>query len=240
MFLANMSHELRTPMNGIMGMTDLALMRATDSQQIAWLTTSAQSSRHLLGIINDLLDISRIEAGHLALEDSSFSPAQAVAEAVLALSAQAQAKGLVLSTEVDASVPPLVRGDASRLKQVLLNYIGNAIKFSECGQVLVRARVVDSDRHSVWLRLEVSDEGIGIAESQQASLFRTFSQVDESPTRRYGGSGLGLAICKRLASLMDGDVGVRSEFGVGSTFWMTAHLARCADMEVPAPEKAKP
>jgi PAS domain S-box-containing protein len=226
MFLANMSHELRTPMNGIMGMTDLALRRATDPTQIDWLTKGAQASRHLLAIISDILDISRIEAGQLALEEKNFSLARAVDESVRMLEAQALAKGLQLSLHINPTTPDQLCGDALRLKQILLNFVGNAIKFSDHGRVEISVRATEDDGHSLLLHIEVSDQGIGLSAEEQSRLFQVFSQVDESSTRKYGGSGLGLAICRRLAKLMGGDVGVTSQPGVGSTFWMTAHLKR--------------
>lgn len=225
-FLANMSHELRTPLNGIMGMTDLALRRATDPKQIEWLKLGAQSSRHLLAIINDILDLSRIEAEQLTLEEETFSLGRTIDESMRMLDGPALAKGLVLSRELASTLPGLMIGDALRLKQILLNLIGNAVKFSDHGQIVVRAQTTESDGHSLLLRLEVADQGIGLTPEQQAGLFRVFSQVDESFTRKHGGSGLGLAISKRLARLMGGDIGVTSEAGVGSTFWVTARLKR--------------
>ncbi len=229
MFLANMSHELRTPMNGIMGMTDLALRRATDPKQIDWLTKGAQASRHLLAIINDILDISRIEADQMTLEDKTFSLVRTIDESVRILEPQALAKGLRLSRHITASTPDLMSGDALRLKQVLFNFVGNAIKFSEQGQIVVSANASEDDGHSLLLRVEVADEGIGMSAEQQTRLFQVFSQVDDSSTRKYGGSGLGLVISKRLAKLMGGDVGVSSQPGVGSSFWMTARLKRAVD-----------
>jgi signal transduction histidine kinase len=234
MFLANMSHELRTPMNGIMGMTDLALRRATDPKQIEWLTMSAQSSRHLLAIINDILDISRIEADQLVLEEKPFCLLQVIDESLLMQKELALIKGLRLSRDIAPELPDSLSGDALRLKQILLNFVGNAIKFSDHGQVFMRAFAADEDDHSLTLRIEVADEGIGLSSEQQKRLFRVFSQVDESSTRKYGGSGLGLAISKRLAKLMGGEVGVTSELGIGSTFWMTARLKR-APQKSPQP-----
>jgi CheY-like chemotaxis protein len=229
MFLANMSHELRTPMNGIMGMTDLALRRATDPKQVEWLSKSAQASRHLLAVINDILDISRIEADQLTLEQKSFSLAGTIEESLRIQDEQALAKGLRLSRDIDRALPDLLCGDALRLRQILLNFIGNAIKFSDHGQITVRASAAEEDHHSLLVRIEVQDQGIGLSDAQQTRLFQVFSQVDDSSTRKYGGSGLGLAISQRLARLMGGDVGVHSEPGVGSIFWMTARLKRIVD-----------
>ena len=226
LFLANMSHELRTPLNGMLGMTDLALRRATDPKQIDWLTKGAQASRHLLAIINDILDISRIEADQLVLEDKQFSLSRTLGDAVRILDEQALAKGLRVASDIDPRLPDLMYGDALRLKQIVLNFLGNAIKFSAHGQIDVRARASQDDGHSLLLRVEVTDQGIGLSAEQQTRLFRVFSQVDESSTRKYGGSGLGLVISRRLARLMGGDVGVASEPSRGSTFWMTARLRR--------------
>jgi signal transduction histidine kinase/ActR/RegA family two-component response regulator len=234
MFLANMSHELRTPMNGIMGMTDLALRRATDPKQIDWLTKGAQASRHLLAILNDILDISRIEADQMTLEDLEFSLTETIVDATRMLEEQALVKGISLSTEVSPALPHRLYGDSLRLKQILLNFIGNAIKFSTHGQIGVRATAEEDDGHSLLLRVEVSDQGIGMSAEQQLRLFRVFSQVDESSTRKHGGSGLGLVISKRLARLMAGDVGVASEPGRGSSFWFTARLRRVVAVQPPS------
>jgi PAS domain S-box-containing protein len=225
-FLANMSHELRTPMNGVMGMTDLALRRAIDPKQIDWLTKSQGAAKHLMAVLNDILDISQIESKRLTLEEKNFSLAQAIDEVLQMQEAPAQAKGLRLSSEIDANLPELLCGDAMRVKQILLNFAGNAIKFSERGAISVRASLAEEDSHSVLLKLEVSDQGIGISPEQQARLFRAFTQADGSMNRKYGGNGLGLIICKRIALLMGGDAGVVSEEGVGSTFWVTLRIKR--------------
>jgi len=240
MFLANMSHELRTPMNGIMGMTDLALRRATDPVQIDWLTKGAQAARHLLAIISDILDISRIEADQMTLEEKTFSLAQTVDEGLRILEAQALVKGLHLSREISPETPDLLSGDALRLKQMLLNLVGNAIKFSERGRIVVRAHATEDSGHSLLLRIEVVDEGIGLSPEQQTRLFQVFSQVDDSSTRKYGGSGLGLVISKRLAKLMDGDAGVTSQPGAGATFWMTARLRRATSPALQSSPEGEP
>ena len=225
-FLANMSHELRTPMNGVMGMTDLALRRAIDPKQIDWLTKSQGAAKHLMEVLNDILDISQIESERLTLEEKNFSLAQAIAEVLQMQEAPAEAKGLQLSSEIDPSLPELLCGDAMRVRQILLNFTGNAIKFSEHGTISVRASAMAEDSASIMLRIEVTDQGIGISPEQQARLFRAFVQADGSKNRKYGGNGLGLIICKRIAVLMGGDAGVSSEEGVGSSFWATLRIKR--------------
>ena len=232
-FLANMSHELRTPMNGVMGMIDLVMMRATDPQQVDWLKKSKGSAKHLLDVINDILDISKIESDRMTLEKKDFSLSQAIDSVISMQGAAAIVKGLKLSREIAPALPDVLRGDALRVKQILLNFTGNAIKFSERGQITVRAKALEKESTSVLLRIEVTDQGIGISPEQQERLFHAFMQADGSMTRKYGGTGLGLIISKRLALLMGGDVGVESTPGVGSTFWFTA---RMAVKEVPAVE----
>ncbi len=224
-FLANMSHELRTPMNGVMGMTELALRRATDPRQIDWLNKSRIAAHHLIAVINDILDISKIEADRVTLKLEDFALAQMIDDILRMQEAAAAVKGLQLSREIDPSLPGTLRGDVMRLRQILINFIGNAIKFSDHGLIEVRARLEGSDRQGVSVRIEVSDQGIGISPEQQAQLFHAFTQADVSTTRKYGGTGLGLVISKRLAMLMGGDAGVDSTPGIGSTFWFTVRLA---------------
>ena len=228
-FLANMSHELRTPMNGIMGMTDLALRRATDPKQQAYLARVQQASTHLLAIINDILDISRIEADHLTLEAKDFNLASLSQEVTSLLEMEALHKGVSLHRAIESRLGTLtLHGDPVRLRQILLNLTGNALKFTQAGSVTVRARVMEEDETQVLVRLEVRDTGIGISADDQQQLFVPFQQVDGSMTRSFGGAGLGLAICKRLVDAMGGRIGVESQPGVGSTFWFTVQLSKKA------------
>ncbi len=227
-FLANMSHEIRTPMNAIIGLAHLLRQELDTPKPREQLLKIEEAAQHLLRILNDILDLSKIEAGRLTLEETEFSPARVVDHAISLLGGRAAAKGLGLTPSVAAEVPARLRGDPLRLGQILLNFVGNAIKFSERGQIAIRARLDGEDGESVSLRLEVEDQGIGLTAEQQARLFQPFAQADDSTTRQYGGTGLGLAISRRLALLMGGDVGVVSEPGVGSTFWATARLGKVA------------
>ena len=233
-FLANMSHEIRTPMNAIIGLTHLLQNEVREPPVLERLGKIGQSARHLLHVINDILDLSKIEAGHLALAEVEFAPRQLVADVFAILGEAALAKGLALHSTIAADVPERLSGDAVRLQQALVNFVGNAIKFSERGAIDVRLSASPAEAGGVLLRLEVEDEGIGLSAEQQGQLFKAFSQADASMTRRYGGSGLGLAINHHLAHLMGGEVGVRSGPGLGSLFWMTACLGRAAALpEVP-------
>jgi len=229
-FLATMSHELRTPMNAIMGLTMLARMRATDTRQIAALDKVTMASRQLLALITDILDLSRIEAQRLDLQQAAFDLGQVVRNVRTMLEGQARARNIELLVGLDAAIADMALvGDAQRLGQVLLNLLGNAIKFTEVGHVRLSVAVVRQTESGVELRFEVSDTGIGIAADDLQRLFVPFQQVDDSLTRRHGGSGLGLVICKRLVALMKGEIGVDSRLGAGSVFWFTATLRRGAD-----------
>ncbi len=224
-FLANMSHEIRTPMNAILGLTHLLRRDGASPQQSERLSKIEGATRHLLSIINDILDLSKIEAGRLELEQVDFS-LEAVLDHVRSLIGEAAgAKGLRIAVEVEA-MPLWLRGDITRLRQALLNFAGNAVKFTEAGGITLRARLLEEDAEQLLLRFEVEDTGIGIEPEQMARLFQVFTQADVSTTRKFGGTGLGLAITQRLAGMMGGEVGVDSVAGKGSLFWFTARLAR--------------
>jgi PAS domain S-box-containing protein len=225
-FLANMSHEIRTPMNAIIGMAHLVQKTELSARQRDYVNKIQQSGQHLLGIINDVLDFSKAEAGRLVIERIEFQLTNVLNTVANLLSEKAASKGVSLLFDVDSAVPESLIGDPLRIGQVLINYVNNAIKFTERGQIGVIVRVIEETEKDVLLHLAVSDTGIGLSPEQQARLFESFQQADTSTTRRYGGTGLGLAITKRLADLMGGSVGVQSVEGEGSTFWFRARLGK--------------
>jgi CheY-like chemotaxis protein len=224
-FLANMSHEIRTPMNAIIGMTHLLRRDAASATQIDRLNKIENAGQHLVGIISDILDLSKIEAGRLALEEININPGALVADVASILAERAHAKGLKLLVDANR-LPHGVLGDPTRIRQALLNYTTNAIKFTAQGGVTLRALLVSEDASGCLIRFEVADSGEGIAAEVQPRLFTAFEQADNSTTRQHGGTGLGLAITRRLAGLMGGEVGAASVLGVGSTFWFTARLKK--------------
>ena len=231
-FLANMSHELRTPMNGVLGMISLARRRVSDTRIVDMLEKAEFSAHRLLGVLNDILDLSKVEAEQLALEASPFRLEQITDYVMILLLDRANEKGLSLSQDVDpALLSSVLLGDPLRLGQVLINMVGNAIKFSESGEIRLRITLLGEEAGSLHLRFEVVDQGIGIAFADQPRLFMAFEQADSSTTRKYGGTGLGLAISRRLVHLMGGKIGVDSQPGEGSTFWFTVSLARVSPVD---------
>jgi len=226
MFLANMSHEVRTPLNGIIGMGDLLLQTDLSNLQRDFVQTLCHSGEALLTVVNEILDFSKIEAGKVVLEKTDFLLSEVVNAALDVQAQPASTKGLELACLVENDLPNRLHGDPSRLRQILFNLLGNAVKFTDQGEVFLHVTLENFSEHDFTIRFEVSDTGIGVSRKVQEILFQPFTQGDSSTSRKYGGTGLGLAICKRLVEMMGGEIGVSGEAGKGSKFWFTAHLER--------------
>ncbi len=237
-FIANMSHEIRTPMNAVIGMSELLAATSLNDKQQEYVSALKAGSENLLGVINDILDFSKIEAGRLELSINPFNIEDMVHDVISMLSVKAREKGIALAEQIDESIPRQLMGDDQRLKQILINLAGNAIKFTEKGSVTIQLDKEKEDPEQVDVRFSVIDTGIGIPKAKINKLFKQFSQMDVDTTRKYGGTGLGLAISKQLVGLMHGKIGVKSRENTGSTFWFTASIDKAAEGTTAASKKS--
>ncbi|MEQ9067920.1 MAG: ATP-binding protein, partial [Gimesia chilikensis] len=234
-FLANMSHEIRTPMTAILGYTEILELEARTHQMpelfLDSLDTIRRNGGHLMELINDILDLSKIEAGKLDVESIACSPQTIVEEVMELVQVRAEAKGLKLEADFKFPLPAQIHSDPTRIRQILINLIGNAIKFTEVGTIRLETELLQAPYEEPQIQFTIVDQGIGMTEAQMTNLFRPFSQADSSTSRKYGGTGLGLTICKRLANILGGDISVQSEINHGSRFSATVRTGSLAEIE---------